>query len=131
MGLDYKRLSPVFVEVISNIINKEKNFPIFYLLSKIEIPANFETQIELAALLTYLRLIWIDKKAWPDLNDFLNLCDHVFMTFNSSIEMTHKLMALITTIPFSFVHKISVNQDSFTDWEEILSGASNPSVKLE
>ena len=64
-------LSRLFIEVIRGLASGDDLFPIFYLLSMIDLnDYNEEEQNKLATLLVYLRLEWIQN---PELKNKISL----------------------------------------------------------
>ena len=118
-------MSQVFKEIILNFIVSKEKFPILYLLSKIDYKTmDNNTQIEFASVLTYLQLVWIDNRFWPNIRhigDYLSLCEHVFNSFKANIKMTQKFLAMFTLNPLSKFHSFLVQQESPVDWEKKFS----------
>ena len=90
-------LSRLFIEVIRGLASGDDLFPIFYLLSMIDLnDYNEEEQIKLASLLVYLRLVWIQN---PELKNNISLLTHIAEFFLKELDLAkaEEIIALYTT----------------------------------
>ena len=90
-------LSRLFIEVIRGLASGDDLFPIFYLLSMIDLnDYNKEEQIKLASLLVYLRLVWIQN---PEIKNNISLLTHIAEFFLKELDLAkaEEIIALYTT----------------------------------
>ncbi|MHA2365385.1 MAG: hypothetical protein ACXAC7_15610 [Candidatus Hodarchaeales archaeon] len=123
LGFNTKKMNGVFKEVLCNIAFNEEKFPIFYVLSNCQIDykkLDQKAQLDLASILTYLRLIWLERESRELSNDdFFNICNHILINFKQNASFTQKLMALFTLTSLNKFKALFFDHEAFMDWENL------------
>lgn len=113
-------LPQTFLEVLLGFLRGEDNFPFMYIISKLDLKSyKSERELnELASVLSYLRLIWTDKKSfWSTIDEFFKIADF-FLQIENPIKR-QEILALFTVYP-QYKHLV-IRRTGKSDWYDLIS----------
>lgn len=117
-GLGLKdHLSLVFREVVKGSARGEDKFPVHLLLATLDLSQlNEEEQVQLASILSYLRLIWVDRDLFDE-DTFWRIADHSLTQFHVSPELVQQLLVICTSSPH--LQPLLFGYETFVDWSRV------------
>lgn len=116
-------LSILFIEVIKGLAAGNDFFPIFYLLSMIDLNNyNEEEQIKLGSLFIYLRLVWIQN---PELKYNVDALNHIAEFFLKELDLAkaEEIIALYTT-SLNY-NSLIISTEERTNWATMVTDSES------